>query len=105
MHNGYRLMVRSTDAAGAGFVGRREPTTAHDALATAEDALGKGWSVNVQNTHTDNAAAVIYSFKWSGVARGQDVGGTGRGTRVFARQPDGNWLTTHEHISNGQSKT
>lgn len=55
-------------------------------------------------TQTDTAAAVIYSFTWSGVARGQDMGGTGRGTRVFARQADGRWLMTHEHISNGQWK-
>ena len=55
-------------------------------------------------TQTDGAAAVIYSFAWSGVARGQDMGGAGRGTRVFARQTDGRWLMTHEHISNGQWK-
>lgn len=56
-------------------------------------------------TQTDNAAAVIYRFAWSGVARGADVGGAGRGTRVFAKQQDGRWLITHEHISNGQWKT
>lgn len=73
-----------------------------------------GWSV-IENyayestasdwiTHTDTAAALIYRMAWSGVVRGANVGGTGRGTRVFARQPAGHWLMTHEHISNGQWK-
>lgn len=54
--------------------------------------------------HTETAAAVIYRFAFTATARGQDVNGAGRGTRVFARQPDGAWLMTHEHISNGQWK-
>ncbi len=48
------------------------------------------------------AAAVIYSFAWSGVARGQAVGGSGRGTRVFCKGADGGWLIAHEHLSAGQ---
>lgn len=55
-------------------------------------------------TQTETAAAVIYRFAFSATARGQDVSGAGRGTRVFARQPNGAWLMTHEHISNGQWK-
>jgi ketosteroid isomerase-like protein len=55
-------------------------------------------------TQTENAAAVIYRFAFSAIARGQDVSGAGRGTRVFARRPDGRWLMTHEHISSGQWK-
>lgn len=53
-------------------------------------------------TLTDDTATVIYRFAWSGIARGADVSGAGRGTRVFAKQPDGGWALTHEHISNGQ---
>jgi ketosteroid isomerase-like protein len=49
---------------------------------------------------SDTAAAIIYSFAWSGVARGEPVSGSGRGTRVFARGPDG-WLVAHEHLSAG----
>lgn len=56
-------------------------------------------------TVTADAASVIYSFAWSGVARGAEVKGSGRGTRVFARQSDGGWLITHEHLSNGQWKS
>ena len=50
---------------------------------------------------SDAAAAVIYSFAWSGVARGQRVGGSGRGTRVLRKERRG-WLIAHEHLSAGQ---
>jgi ketosteroid isomerase-like protein len=48
-----------------------------------------------------DAAAVIYSFAWSGVARDQAVSGSGRGTRVFRRESSG-WRIAHEHLSSGQ---
>ena len=48
------------------------------------------------------SAAVIYSFAWSGTARGQDVSGSGRGTRIFCKGADGGWLIAHEHLSAGQ---
>ena len=48
------------------------------------------------------AAAVIYSFAWSGTAHGQDVSGSGRGTRIFCKSADGGWLIAHEHLSAGQ---
>jgi ketosteroid isomerase-like protein len=51
---------------------------------------------------SEAAAAVIYSFAWSGVARGQDVSGGGRGTRVFRKAPGAGWLISHEHLSTGQ---
>lgn len=50
----------------------------------------------------DSAAAVIYSFAWSAVARGQDVSASGRGTRVFRRSPDVGWQIAHEHLSTGR---
>ncbi|HEV7692319.1 MAG TPA: nuclear transport factor 2 family protein [Hyphomonadaceae bacterium] len=53
---------------------------------------------------TANAATVIYSFAWSGIARGAEVSGSGRGTRVFSRQSGGEWLIAHEHLSNGAWK-
>jgi len=55
-------------------------------------------------TQSADAASVIYSFAWSGVARGAEVSGGGRGTRVFARQANGGWLVAHEHLSNGAWK-
>jgi ketosteroid isomerase-like protein len=51
--------------------------------------------------HSDAAAAVVYGFAWSGVARGRSVSGGGRGTRVFRQGPDG-WVIAHEHLSLGQ---
>jgi ketosteroid isomerase-like protein len=51
---------------------------------------------------SDAAAAVIYSFAWSGTARGQAVSGGGRGTRVLSKTPGAGWLIAHEHLSAGQ---
>ena len=57
---------------------------------------------------SDSAAAVIYSFSWSGVAGGNPVSGGGRGTRIFRREParwlrrGSGWRIAHEHLSNGQ---
>jgi ketosteroid isomerase-like protein len=53
---------------------------------------------------SDTAAAVIYGFEWSGVARGEQVSGSGRGTRVF-RKTDAGWLIAHEHLSAGQPRS
>ena len=50
---------------------------------------------------SDSVAAVVYGFAWSGTARGQQVSGAGRGTRVFRNSPAG-WLVAHEHLSLGQ---
>ncbi len=50
---------------------------------------------------SEAAASVIYSFKWSGVARGEKVSSSGRGTRVFSRTLSG-WVIAHEHLSAGQ---
>jgi ketosteroid isomerase-like protein len=54
-------------------------------------------------TQSDKAAAVIYTFSWSGIAAGKDVSGSGRGTRIFRREPAG-WRIAHEHLSAGQWK-
>ena len=53
-------------------------------------------------TQSDAAAAVIYSFEWSGAARGAEVKGAGQGTRVFSKAPGSGWLIVHEHLSAGQ---
>ncbi|HZL01345.1 MAG TPA: nuclear transport factor 2 family protein, partial [Caulobacteraceae bacterium] len=47
------------------------------------------------------AASVVYGFEWSGRARGEAVGGRGRGTRVLTN--DGSlWRIAHEHLSTGE---
>jgi ketosteroid isomerase-like protein len=53
---------------------------------------------------TADAATLIYSFAWSGIARGAEVSASGRGTRVFSRQSSGEWLIAHEHLSSGAWK-
>jgi ketosteroid isomerase-like protein len=55
-------------------------------------------------SETDTAAAIIYSFEWSGTAGRNAVSGAGRGTRVLSRTPGAGWLIAHEHLSNGQWK-
>lgn len=112
------LLRRDIDAALALLADEVVLFFSNGTTITGKDAFARtmtaAWSV-IENykyesggsdwiTQTDNAAAVIYSFTWSGIARGQDMGGTGRGTRLFVRQPNGGWLMTHEHISNGQWK-
>lgn len=51
---------------------------------------------------SDAAATVIYSFAWSGLARGAEVSGGGRGTRILRKPPGAGWLIAHEHLSAGQ---
>ena len=48
----------------------------------------------------DTAAVVIYHFSWSGVAGGNNIGASGRGTRVF-RNEHGGWRLAHEHLTTG----
>ena len=51
---------------------------------------------------SETVAAVIYSFEWSGMARGAPVSGGGRATRVFRKDGDDGWRIAHEHLSTGQ---
>lgn len=56
---------------------------------------------------SDTGAAVIYGFSWSGIAGGNAVSGSGRGTRIFRREPARwlrrslGWRIAHEHLSQG----
>ena len=52
---------------------------------------------------SDTAAAVIYTFSWSGLAGGKEMSGSGRGTRIFRKEGD-SWRIAHEHLSAGQWK-
>lgn len=61
----------------------------------AEDAL---WIAQA-----DAAACVIYGFAWSGTVRGQNVQGSGRGTRVLSNNGPG-WRISHEHLSSGERR-
>ena len=55
-------------------------------------------SIWLQEANT--VAVVIYNFSWSGVAGGNNVGASGRGTRVF-RKERGGWRLAHEHLTTG----
>jgi ketosteroid isomerase-like protein len=52
---------------------------------------------------SDAVASVIYSFAWSGMAGGNQVSGSGRGTRILSNDGAG-WRISHEHLSTGQWK-
>jgi ketosteroid isomerase-like protein len=77
------------------------------------DAITASWKRLERYTYTTeeavwlaesaDAAAVIYAFSWSGVVDGKDVGGGGRGTRVFRWEANG-WRIAHEHLSAGDWK-
>jgi ketosteroid isomerase-like protein len=75
------------------------------ALMTSSWKLIENYSYSTQDaiwvTQADTAAAVVYSFAWSGVVRGAEAGGSGRGTRVFRHEPALGWLIAHEHLSPG----
>jgi len=49
---------------------------------------------------SDDVAACIYEFHWSGEIDGKPAEGHGRGTAVIQRI-DGEWRMVHEHLSSG----
>jgi ketosteroid isomerase-like protein len=50
--------------------------------------------------NSNEVAACIYEFEWSGIMNGRPVSGHGRGTTVI-RRVDGQWRVAHEHLSSG----
>jgi len=46
-------------------------------------------------------AACVYDYSWSGTIDGEQVSGSGRGTTVLRRSPEG-WRVVHEHLSKGK---
>ena len=49
---------------------------------------------------SNDVAACVYRFDWSGSLRGAPASGSGRGTTVLARRGD-SWAVVHEHLSKG----
>jgi uncharacterized protein (TIGR02246 family) len=49
---------------------------------------------------SDEVAACVYAFDWSGEIDGKPARGNGRGTSVL-RRVDGSWRVAHEHLSSG----
>ncbi len=50
---------------------------------------------------TDDLAACIYDFNWTGKIDGKPVSGSGRGTSLLRRE-NGGWRIVNEHLSKGQ---
>lgn len=50
---------------------------------------------------SDDVAAGIYGFAWSGMIGGVQRSGSGRGSTVLKRRGDG-WCVAHEHLSAGR---
>lgn len=49
---------------------------------------------------SEDVAACVYSFSWSGKVGGKQTSGSGRGTTVIHKM-DGEWRVVHEHLSRG----
>jgi ketosteroid isomerase-like protein len=52
---------------------------------------------------TDETAACVYTYSWSGMIGGQRRSGGGRGTNVLRRVATG-WHIVHEHLSQPQQQ-
>ena len=50
--------------------------------------------------NSDDVAACVYEFEWSGKMDGKPASGGGRGTAVI-RRANGQWKVAHEHLSSG----
>ncbi len=50
---------------------------------------------------SDQAAACVYDYSWSGIIHGMPASGVGRGTSVLKRTGNG-WKVIHEHLSRGR---
>ncbi len=64
----------------------------------------EGETYRIQNSRwlasSNDVAACVYEFDWSGTRNGRPVSGHGRGTTVI-RRADGRWKVAHEHLSSG----
>ena len=49
---------------------------------------------------SEEIAACVYEFAWSGEIDGKPASGSGRGTTVL-RRVEGQWKVAHEHLSAG----
>ena len=80
----------------------------HSGLAAIRAAFEATWSAFAAEHYWleslrwiasgDNAASCIYEFHWQATVGGERRTGSGRGTTVLAKRPDG-WKIVHEHLS------
>jgi uncharacterized protein (TIGR02246 family) len=69
-------------------------------FATIKDEIYRLSDVHWLAT-SDNIAACVYNFNWSGIIDGEPACGHGRGTSVI-RKDKNEWLVAHEHLSAGK---
>ena len=50
---------------------------------------------------SNDVAACVYDFAWSGTVHGEPASGSGRGTTILKRV-DNQWRVLHEHLSQGK---
>jgi ketosteroid isomerase-like protein len=87
--------------------------SAHWGREAIRDAIQENWDKldrdnyatrdHVWLAESDGAAVCAYSFAWSAIMDGREVGGRGRGTIILRREPQG-WRIASEHLSQGRWK-
>jgi ketosteroid isomerase-like protein len=79
-------------------------TAIRKAIQRNFDAI-KGETYRIQHLEwlasSDDVAACVYEFDWSGRMSGKPASGGGRGTTVI-RRVGGRWKVAHEHLSSGR---
>jgi len=79
-------------------------TAVRKAIQANFDAI-EGETYRIQQlkwlANTEDVAACVYEFNWSGKVNGKPASGHGRGTTVI-RRDDGRWKVAHEHLSSGR---
>lgn len=80
----------------------------HVSLRAIENAFRATWQALADETYWledlrwiargEDAAACVYRFCWTATVGGSPTKGSGRGTSVLGRGPQG-WQIVHEHLS------
>ena len=50
---------------------------------------------------SEQVAACVYDYYWTGLIKGEPASGSGRGTTIL-RRGDRGWKVVHEHLSRGK---
>jgi ketosteroid isomerase-like protein len=82
----------------------------HVGKAAIEQALRRNFGIIQNETYaidnltwlakTDEIAACVYEYAWSGTVNGEPASGSGRGTTILQRR-ETRWKILHEHLSRG----
>lgn len=85
--------------------------TVHAGKGAIARAIGRNFDLIQNETYaivdltwlaqSEEVAACVYNFFWSGAIDGEPASGSGRGTTVVRRSGAG-WKVIHEHLSKGR---